>query len=213
MKRCSAFYGTPPIGVSSLFAACSGSCWLPFSFVLFIFSRRISSIICCCECCSDYNTSMKVLALLVGILGRGCGWAPILLTPSVQLGCCWWGVVGLDFACEGTVLMFHVILDLGGICLRGLLSQSAFQLPSGVTNLNVVGLFCNVGLGCLLLGPSVLSKGVKTNLAWTHFDPACAQTMPRLPRTSFTCPWQAKLLRMSYASRHDNINNRKYFWL
>ena len=72
---------------------------------------------------------------------------------------------------------------------------------------------CWAGLPLTVLGPSVLSKGVETNLAWTHFDPACAQTMPRLPRTSFTCPWQAKLLRMSYASRHDNNNKRKYFWL
>ena len=36
---------------------------------------------------------------------------------------------------EGTVLMFRVVLDFGGICLRGLLSLSVPQLPSGVANL------------------------------------------------------------------------------
>ena len=29
-------------------------------------------------------------------------------------------------------------------------------------------------------GPSILSKGVGTGPIATHFDPACAQTMPRL---------------------------------
>ena len=145
MKRCSAFCGTHPIGVSSLFAACSGSCWLPFSFALSVFSWWISSIICCCECYSDCNTSMKALALLVGNLGCGCGLAPILLTPSVWLGYYWWGIVGQDSACEGTTLMFRVVLDLGGICLWGLLSLSASQLPSGVANLNIVGLFAMLG--------------------------------------------------------------------
>ena len=33
-----------------------------------------------------------------------------------------------------------------------------------------------------LLGPSILSKGVETGLTTTQFGPACAQTMPRLPR-------------------------------
>ena len=32
----------------------------------------------------------------------------------------------------------------------------------------------------MVLDPSVLSKGVETGLTATHFDPACAQTMPRL---------------------------------
>ena len=72
---------------------------------------------------------------------------------------------------------------------------------------------CWVGLPPVVLGPSVLSRGVETGPTATHFGPDCAQTMPRLPRTSFTCPWQAKLLRMSHASRHDNNNKRKYFWL
>ena len=35
MKRCSAFCEIAPACVSSLFAVCSGSCWLPFSFVRF----------------------------------------------------------------------------------------------------------------------------------------------------------------------------------
>ena len=33
----------------------------------------------------------------------------------------------------------------------------------------------------MVLSPSVLSKGVKTGPTATHFGPACAQTMPRLP--------------------------------
>ena len=78
---------------------------------------------------------MKMLALSVGILGCGWGPAPTSLAPSAWLGCCWWGVIGLDFACEGISLIFHVVLDFGGICLRGLLSLSASQLPSGVANL------------------------------------------------------------------------------
>ena len=133
MKCYSAFCRTPSASVS--FAACFGLCWLPFSFVLSIFSWCISSIICCWECYRAYNTSMKMLALYEGILGWGWGLAPILLTPSSWLGCCCWGIVGLDSACKGTTLMYHVALDLGGICLRGPLSLSVSQLPSGVVNL------------------------------------------------------------------------------
>ena len=33
-----------------------------------------------------------------------------------------------------------------------------------------------------LLGLSILSKGVETGLTTTQFGPACAQTMPHLPR-------------------------------
>ena len=33
----------------------------------------------------------------------------------------------------------------------------------------------------MILGPSILSKGVETILTATHFSPACAQTMPLLP--------------------------------
>ena len=36
-----------------------------------------------------------------------------------------------------------------------------------------------VGLPPALLGPSVLSKGVKTDSTGTQIGPACAQTMPR----------------------------------
>jgi len=32
-----------------------------------------------------------------------------------------------------------------------------------------------------VLGPNVLSKGVGASPTATYFDPACAQTMPRLP--------------------------------
>ena len=48
---------------------------------------------------------------------------------------------------------------------------------------------CWAGLPLAVLGPSVLSKGVEIGPIATHFGPACAQTMPRLPRISFTCPW------------------------
>ena len=65
---------------------------------------------------------MKSLALSVGILGNGWGSAPVLLAPFVWLDCYWGGggVVGLDSACEGTTLMFRVVLDFGGIVREGL---------------------------------------------------------------------------------------------
>ena len=47
---------------------------------------------------------------------------------------------------------------------------------------------CWAGLPSAVLGLSVLGKGVETNLTAIHFGPTCAQTIPRLPRTSFTCP-------------------------
>ena len=81
----------------------------------------------------------------MGILGCGWGSAPILLTPSIWLGYCWWGIVGLDSAYEGTTLMFCVVLDFRGICLQGFLSLFASQLPSEVANLNLVGLFAMLG--------------------------------------------------------------------
>ena len=37
------------------------------------------------------------------------------------------------------------------------------------------------GLPLAVLGPSILSKGVETGPTATQFDPACAQTMSRLP--------------------------------
>ena len=50
----------------------------------------------------------------------------------------------------------------------------------------------------VVLGPNVLDKGVGTGLVITHPSPACAQTMSRLPRASFICSWQVKLLWMSH---------------
>ena len=41
--------------------------------------------------------------------------------------------------------MFHVVQNFEGICLRGFLSLSASQLLSGVSDLNVVGLFVMLG--------------------------------------------------------------------
>ena len=41
----------------------------------------------------------------------------------------------IKFPHKGTALMFCVVLDLGGICLRGLLSLPASQLLNGVANL------------------------------------------------------------------------------
>ena len=52
-----------------------------------------------------------------------------------------------------------------------------------------------------VLGPSVLSRRVETNPIATHFGPACAQIMPRLSGTSFICPWQAELLRISHGKQ------------
>ena len=45
----------------------------------------------------------------------------------------------------------------------------------------VVSLVCNVGLLPTALGPSFLNKEVGTGPTRTHYDPACAQTTPRLP--------------------------------
>ena len=38
------------------------------------------------------------------------------------------------------------------------------------------------GLPPAVLGPSIMSKGVETGPIATHFDPACAQTMPLFAR-------------------------------
>ena len=91
--------------------------------------------------------------------------------------------------------MYHVALDLGGICLQGPLSLSVSQLPSGVANFNVVGFFvfcwaasCDtiIVLGWAasppaVLDPNVLSKGVETDPTRTLIGLTCAQTMPHLP--------------------------------
>ena len=131
---------------------------------------------------------MKMLALSVGILSGGWGSAPVLLAPSVWLGCCWWGIVGLDSACEGTVLMFRVVLDFGCIVYEGfcVLSLSVSQLPSGVTNCKVAGLVCNVGLLPTALSPSFLDKGVGTGPTGTHLG---AQITPRLLGFGYTEPF------------------------
>ena len=49
--------------------------------------------------------------------------------------------------------------------------------------MSVVGLFLlnQVGLPPVVVGPNILSKGVKTGPTATQFSPACAQTMPCLP--------------------------------
>ena len=49
---------------------------------------------------------------------------------------------------------------------------------------SVVGLFWLywAGLPPAVLGPNILSKGVKISPTVTQFGPACAQTMPRSPR-------------------------------
>ena len=60
------------------------------------------------------------------------------------------------------------------------------------------GLFCIVrwpGLLFAVMGPSILSKGVKTSPTITQLGLVCAQIMPRLPGV---CLWQAELFPMSY---------------
>ena len=39
-----------------------------------------------------------------------------------------------------------------------------------------------VGLPPVVLGPDILSKGVETGLVTTQSGPACAQTLPHLPK-------------------------------
>ena len=82
------------------------------------------------------------------------------------------------------------VQDLFGACLPIIINKCGGPF-----------LQCWAGLPTAILDPSVLSKRVETGPTVTHFGPACAQTMPRLPRTSFTCPWQAELLRMSYGKQ------------
>ena len=89
----------------------------------------------------------KKVGIVAGIRCCCCNLAPSPLTPSAWLGWCWWSVAGLDFACEGTILMFHICLWSRRHNMRGiyLLSLSFSQLTSEVTHLNVVGLFCVLG--------------------------------------------------------------------
>ena len=49
------------------------------------------------------------------------------------------------------------------------------------------------GLSPAVLGPSIQSIEVETGPTATQFGPACAQTMPRLPRARLR---QAKLFQM-----------------
>ena len=55
-----------------------------------------------------------------------------------------------------------------------------------------------VGLPPVVLGPNILSKGVKTGPTATKFGPPCAQTMPRLLRIHLQ---QAELFKMSYGKQ------------
>ena len=119
---------------------------------------------------------MKMLALLVGILGCGWGLAPTLLIPFAWLGYCWWGAVGLDSTCEGTTLMFHVVLDFGGMLLSSI--PVCFLTPQRSRQFKYGAPFWDYGLGCLwpYYGPKVLRRKVKTGPIVTHLKPACTQT-------------------------------------
>ena len=46
-----------------------------------------------------------------------------------------------------------------------------------------------------------MDKGVETGSTTTHFGPACAQTMPHLPKALFTCLWQVELLWTSHGKQ------------
>ena len=141
----------------------------------------------------------------MGILGCGWGSAPVLLAPSVWLGCCWWDVVGLDSACKGTTLIFCVVLDFGGIVCGEFYffffsPLSVSQLPSEVANCKVVGYASSVGLLPATLGPNFLDMGVGTGPAATQVGPACAQTRPGLPRTCL----RQNCFKQVVADRHNN---------
>ena len=143
---------------------------------------------------------MKVLTLSMGILGCGLGSAPVLLALSIWLGCYQWGVVGLDSACEGTALIFRVVLDFGGIVCEEFcfffyfLTLSVSQLPSEVTNCKVVGCASGVRLLSTALGLSFLDKGVGTSPTATQVGPICVQTRLGLPGT---CLRPAELFQTS----------------
>ena len=159
MIWCSTFGGPLPARVSSLFAACSGLYWLPFSFVLSTFIWRISFITCYWECCMDCSTSMKKFTLSTRTLCCYCGPTLVPLAPSSWLGWYWWGIVGLDSAYDGIVLMFRVVFDLRCITCKGLIclpcpfpnSRWSHQFKCGEP-------FCISGLDCFLplCGPIVL---------------------------------------------------------
>ena len=69
----------------------------------------------------------------------------------------------------------------------------------------------------MVLGPNVLSMGVRTGPTVTHFGLACAQTMPRLPRfdhkpmagkTTAGKLWQAYIIKM-IREIVDKMNKRE----
>ena len=144
----------------------------------------------------------------MGILGCGWGSTPVLLAPSVWLGCCWWGVVGLDSASEGTTLIFRVVLGFGGIVCEEFCFVFFFlplfvsQLPNEVANCKVVRCASGVGLLLVALGPSFLDKGVGISPAATQVGLAYMQTRPGLLGT---CLRQAELFQTS-CGRHNNNN-------
>ena len=68
-----------------------------------------------------------------------------------------------------------------------------------------------------VLSPSVLSKGVGTDPTVTHFDPACAQTMPRLSgfdhrpmvgRATAGKLWQTNIIKITQEIV-DKMNKRE----
>ena len=71
-----------------------------------------------------------------------------------------------------------------------------FILFSKKSLLIVVGLFWlnQAGLPPTVLGPNILSKGAETGPTVTQFDPAFAQTMPRLPGA---CLRRAELFQLN----------------
>ena len=80
----------------------------------------------------------------------------------------------------------------------------------------VVGLFYDFGMGwpglpLAVLGPSILDKRVGTGPIVTHFDMACAQTMPCLPKLWSHAHGRRSCNGRIMASRCNNSNERKYF--
>ena len=69
----------------------------------------------------------------------------------------------------------------------------------------------------MVLGSSVLSKGVETGSTTTHFGPACAQTMPLLPdfdhipmagKAATSKLWQTDTIKIEQGIL-DKINKRE----
>ena len=92
------------------------------------------------------------------------------------------------------VLVLYVYIDEKQF-LKLFLKSYKFKVKGFAT---VGAFFCIVrwaGLPFVVMGPSILSNGVKTSPALAQLGLACAQTMPRLPGV---CIWQAKLFKRSY---------------